>query len=253
MAKKTTIQEEFLLPSRGLLYGKPFDPTVKLRSMTVTEEMKRLAPSINPYKSMSEIIEDCLVTKLPISVYDLCLGDYTFLLHKLRIVTYGPEYNVQFACPKCGNVEKIKFNLDELKVNLIKDEKELDKLRTVTLPSNGSVVKLRFQTPRDLDNIQLKAKDMKENFPEMEGDPTLLLTLQSLIESVNGEPLSPITGLEELKKLPMMDTNVIAQTATKLNEKVGIDTAITLHCPNCGNDVNSQFRFTSEFFGPSID
>ena len=59
-----TIQEEYVLPSKGKLYNVPFDPTIKLRSMTVADEMKRLQVSDNPYKVMSEIIDDCLITKL---------------------------------------------------------------------------------------------------------------------------------------------------------------------------------------------
>ena len=36
-----TIAEEYKLPSEGKIYSVPFDPKVKLRSMTVQEEMKR--------------------------------------------------------------------------------------------------------------------------------------------------------------------------------------------------------------------
>ena len=87
-----TIQEEYSLPSKGMLYGKSFDPLVKLRSMTVAEEMKRLTATDYPYKNMSEIIDDCIINKLPISTYDMCLGDYQYLLHRLRVVTSGPDY-----------------------------------------------------------------------------------------------------------------------------------------------------------------
>ena len=77
----TTIQEDFSLPSKGLMYTTKFDPHIKLRSMTVADEMKRLQATERPYKVMTEIIDDCLVDKLPISSYDMCLGDYQFLLH----------------------------------------------------------------------------------------------------------------------------------------------------------------------------
>jgi len=106
MAKNITIKEDFSLPSEGRIYGKTFNPDVTLRSMTVEDEMKRLSPSKNPYKNMSEIIESCITSeKLPISVYDLCIGDYTYLLHKLRVVTYGANYPIRYMCPKCGSIE----------------------------------------------------------------------------------------------------------------------------------------------------
>ena len=56
----STIQENFTLPSKGLIYDQKFDPTITLRSMTVMEEMKRLSYNASEYKVMSEIIDDCI-------------------------------------------------------------------------------------------------------------------------------------------------------------------------------------------------
>lgn len=244
------IKEDFELPSKGMIYGKKFDPNFSLRSMTVEDEMKRLAPSQNPYKAMSEIIESCLVEKFPIPVYDLCLGDYTYLLHKLRVVTYGSDYNLRFTCPYCGNSETLTINLDDMKVN--EYTKDLKDMMTVKLPVTGYEIKLKFQTPRDLDKINREAKKMREDFPDMVGDPTILLTLQSLIESIDGEDIDPIMIKETLKKLPMKDTNVISQAATKLNLMIGVETNLHIRCNKCGGDIDTPFRYTSEFFGPTI-
>lgn len=246
-----TIQEEYSLPSRGLLYGKPFDPVVKLRSMTVAEEMKRLTATDNPYKAMSEIIEDCLVTKLPIPVYDLCLGDYQYLLHKLRVVTYGPDYSISVMCPFCGKFFDKTINLDELKVNEYQEGIEKDLL--VDLPVTGKQVELKFQTPRDLDKIDQKKRDMKKQFPEMTDDPTLLLNLESLVKSIDGKPVNPALIQNTLKNLPLKDSMKIMQRADKINRAIGVEMELVTECPNCKRDVHSTFRFTSEFFRPEID
>lgn len=246
--ENVTIKEDFSLPSEGAIYGKPFDPTITLRSMTVEDEMRRLSPSKNPYKNMSEIIESCMVEKLPISVYDLCIGDYTYLLHKLRVVTYGADYSIKFVCPNCGDIEKTTINLDKLKINKYKES--IKNLINIKLPTTGHEIKLRFQTPRDLDRIANEAQKMKEDFPDMVGDPTQLLVLQSLIAEVDGEPIDPIFMKETLKKLPMKDANLIAQKATKLNNSIGVDTNIKVHCNSCGADIDTPFRYTNEFFGP---
>ena len=74
--------------------GFKVNPNIKIRSMTTEEEMKRLGYTEQPYKMLSEIIDDCLVDKPGISTYDMCLGDYEFLLHKLRVVTYGSDYKI---------------------------------------------------------------------------------------------------------------------------------------------------------------
>ena len=76
-----TIKEDFTLPSHGKLYDTQINDNISLRSMTTLEEMKRLAPSEHPYKMMSEVIDDCLIDKPGISAYDMCIGDYQFLLY----------------------------------------------------------------------------------------------------------------------------------------------------------------------------
>ena len=251
MSSNVTIQEEYSLPSKGMLYGKPFDPVVKLRSMTVAEEMKRLTATEYPYRNMSEIIEDCLVTKLPLSVYDLCLGDYQYLIHKLRITTYGPNYPITAVCPFCGEIFDAVVNLDDLKVN--EYDESVDELMSFELPTSKRIVKLRFQTPRDLDRIDKRKKDLKKQFPDMKDDPSLMLNLVTLIDTIDNQPVNQATIEETVKSMPMRDVNLILQKSQKMNEKVGVDIMLNLHCTNCEHDVNLPFRFTNEFFRPEVD
>ena len=97
-----TIKETFTLPSKGLIYGQEINPKVTLRSMTTEDEMIRLSPSDSDYESSCELIDRCIEGEFPIKTYDLCLGDYQFLLTKLWLVTYGSEYKVVIQCPNCG-------------------------------------------------------------------------------------------------------------------------------------------------------
>ena len=108
-----TIGENYTLPSLGKVYNVPVNPEIKIRSMTTEEEMKRVVSVDQPYKNMSEIIDDCLLESPGISAYDMCIGDYQFLLHKLRVVTYGPEYQVVNTCTYCGHENEDVINLDE--------------------------------------------------------------------------------------------------------------------------------------------
>lgn len=113
---ETTIFENFVLPSGGAIYGTFVNPNVTLRSMTTMEEMKRLSPTDTPYKVMSDIIEDCMKPKPAIHVYEMCLGDYQYLLHKLRIVTYGPDYKMTVKCKDCGETTESIGNLESLQI-----------------------------------------------------------------------------------------------------------------------------------------
>ena len=247
---ESTIYETFTLPSKGMVYSQPINPTVTLRSMTTMEEMKRLGPTDAPYKVMSDIIEDCMQEKPEIHVYDMCLGDYQFLLHKLRIVTYGPEYKMLVECPKCGETTESIADLESLEVH--EWNESITELQTIVLPKSNRRLTLRFQTPYDLDEIAFanseRRKKTKQNI-----DYSLMFTLMSIIREVDGQKLNP-TQLEEfVKHLPNMDGNYILNRANQLNLAIGLNNTISLKCANCGEDMVSSFRITSEFFGPSID
>ena len=161
MIDYTTIKETFTLPSKGKVYGEDFPETITLRSMTTQEEMELLGPAENEYKKLCDIIDACMVDKYPISSYDMIMGDYEFLLHKLRVVTYGTDYNMVIQCPNCKRVVKSKTNLDDIEV-IEFDSKEIGN-REITLPQTKSVVKLSFQTPRMCDRVIAQAKEYKKN------------------------------------------------------------------------------------------
>ena len=247
-----SIAEEYTLPSLGKVYTQKIDPVVKLRSMTTEEEMKRLAPSDRQYKNLCEIIDDCIVNPIGISAYDMCIADYQFLLHKLRIVTYGPEYKTSSICPFCGAMTDSTINLDELDVKECSLE-DLNKLMDIELPKSKNKVRLILQTPRMIDDITLRNKELKRKSKGAAPDETLLLTLSSIITTIDGKYMDPVKKEDFIRNLPMMDTNYIMRHAQKLVESFGIDSSVVSVCSVCGLDYNSSFRFSSEFFGPSVD
>lgn len=259
MADNYIIAEEFTLPSHGLLYSVPVDPQIKLRSMTVRDEMKRLAPSNDGsiYKNMAEIIDSCLVKKPGISAYDMCLGDYQFLLHKLRIVTYGPEYNIECRCPVCGDRDEHVINLEDLSLSELTEFDEKEYL-TVTLPVCKKVVELNITTPRILDNIEREVtrvmKQRKKSGQDSGGldmDWHLLYQLVYAIKTVDGQKLSVTQKETFCDNLVGRDFNAIINALDKLDEKVGLGATLEVHCNSCGFDMTTSFRVTSEFFRPT--
>lgn len=247
-----TIANEYTLPSKGKVYDKEIKPNFKLRSMTTLEEMKRLNHSDKPNKNIAEIIDDCLVEPIGISAYDLCLPDFQYMLHKLRIVTYGTSYKLSSTCPWCGSNNINQVNLEDL--NLIEFNEELfGKYSEFELPASKKSIKLKMQTPRILDTIAAKVKDVRKKQPGFEGDPALLFTLEYLIDTIDDRVPEKFLIPEFLKKLPMLDTNYILKSAQKLNDLFGLDKSLEHTCSVCGLDYTGNFRTTSEFFGPSID
>jgi hypothetical protein len=242
----------FTLPSKGKVYNTEINPNITIRSMTTEEEMKRLSPQQDrPYRLLCEIIDDCLVEKPGISAYDMCLGDYEFLLHKLRVVTYGQEYKMNVQCPYCYVVGTETINLEHLAVNEYSEE--LDQYMELDLPYSKKHIRLRVQTPRILDDIVMRTRELKKKSPDMKGDPALIFTIMNLIDTIDGVRPDEVKLEEFVRKLPMGDTNRIIQYGEKLNSKVGLATQFEYECGVCGISHSATFRKTGEFFGPSVD
>ena len=248
-----TIAEHYTLPSKGKLYN-GCCPDVKLRAMTTEDEMRRLSPSDTPYRVLCDLIEGCIVdNKFTVSVYDMCLGDFQYLLHKLRVVTYGTDYPIRSICPYCGTPNSETISLDDMKV--IEFDESLFEDITFKLPVCGRVVKLKLQTPRDLDEISKEMAAYKVQFPDSPANVSLLFNLKHLIDTIDGKKLNSVQMDMFLRKLNMRDTNAILQRGAKITSKVGLDTTLEHKCVNakCGAQYTSTFRITNEFFGPTYD
>lgn len=245
-----TIGEGCELPSKGLIYNKPVNAHVELRSMTTRDEMKRQSPSTTPLKTLADIIEGCMIEKPAVHVYDMAFGDYEFLLHKLRIVTYGDDYRISLTCPFCGEELDTTVHLEELGVKEFNKEK-FESLRTITLPKSNHTVSLKFQTPRIAETIESLAKEYKRKTKSAEINFDLLSILINTIDTVDGEILDYGRLESFINTLPAMDMTKIINTLDELNSCVGVDNNFTVTCKHCGNDIKSFFRIGSEFFRPS--
>ncbi len=245
-----TIMEGYELPSKGKIYSDNVNPHVELRSMTARDEMKRLSPSSTPLKTLADIIEGCCIETPAVHVYDMSLGDYEFLLHKLRIVTYGVDYKVSLRCPDCGEVIETVAKLDQLSVREY-DEEEITQLQTFTLPKSNRLVTLNFLTPRMVEEMEVKVKDMKRRYKNATIDFETLVRLLTNIDLIDGEKKSE-TELENIiTNLPALDLQKILNNIDKLNQKIGLDNILYLTCPKCGEEVTTFFRFGPEFFRPT--
>ena len=248
---KYTIAEDFVLPSGGNIYEQAFDPHIKLRSMTIRDEMKRTSQSTSPHRNLCEIIDNCLVTKLPYSAYDLCIGDYEYLLHKLRVVTYGSDYKMIVGCPHCNNIYEAVVNLDDLKVKEFSKE-DLNTALKFKLPVSKREIEIRLQTPRIVDAIEQKVKEIKQK-EKVTYDPTALVTLQQCIAFVDGIKLSYIEQENFINQLSARDANFILNKIQKTTSMIGLDTSLDVTCSSCGGDIKTYFRFGPEFFRPTND
>lgn len=247
-----SISEQYVLPSMGKLYVPEIDPHITLRSMTTVEEMKRLAPSEFTYRNMCQIIDDCIIEELPLSCYDMCIGDYQYLLYKLRCVTYGSDYPMVHKCRYCGCETSETLNLEALPEKYF-DEKCLQYL-SFDLPVSKRHVSLNIQTPRMLDDVQEAVKERKRKQQGADKvDLTLVFLVCKLIKEIDGKVPNVVHLEEWVKQLPMKDVNTILAHADKLNTSIGIDTNLHVLCDICSIEYDTPFVPDAEFFRPSLD
>jgi hypothetical protein len=119
------------------------------------------------------------------------------------------------------------------------------------LPVSGDTVKIKFQTPRMLDEVEARTKEMKRKFRDAELEFNLLILLESVIDEVNGTKLDPLKAETYISKLPAKDMTKIVNNLDALNELIGLDTSLFIDCPNCNSEVKTFFRFGTEFFRPT--
>ena len=245
-----TLMEGYELPSRGKIYDVPVDSHVELRSMTARDEMKRLAPSTTPLKTLADIIEGCMIEKPKIHVYDMALGDYEYLLHKVRVVTYGENYKITTRCPECGETIETVAKLNSLDVKEF-DEDAFNALREFTLPASGKRVTLNFLTPRLVELMDTRAKELQRKYKSANIDFDTMTRLEVSINTIDGQKLGP-TDLDSLvNSLPSKDLVKILNSIDKLNQYIGLDNQLFLTCPKCQNEFINFFRFGPEFFRPT--
>ncbi len=247
MAADARIAETFTLPSKGKIYEEAVNPDIVLGSMKTKHEMLRLSASENSNKIMADIIDDCIDGNPGISSYDMCLGDFQYLMYKLRTVTFGPDYEMYGICPHCGSENYINVNLDELEIYEYDDE--LADLLDIKLPVSGNTITITLQTPRMLDLINRKTNEAKRRRKSNE-NAQLLYNLTTSIVTIDGEEPNPFTLEEFVKDLPMKDTNALLNRINAVNSKIGVQLDVDTACSECGKYFAAPFRIYSTFFRP---
>lgn len=241
------VTETYSLPSQGKIYSRQVNPEVQLTSMTTRHELLRLSPSEKSYENLAKVLDECIVNDIGISAYDLCMGDFTYLLYKLRAVTYGPELTFIATCPKCGKKHEIKVNIDELEAIEFSDE--IDKYRKFTLPKTKHEVELFLRTPRMLDDVLLESA---KKTPKGGVNQELIFGISAMVKSIDGNEPDRIV-LDWIRDLPMMDTNTILRYAEKLNSSIGVNETAEVFCPNCGNKYTTGVKVGPTFFRPAVN
>ena len=240
------------LPSSGKVYphDSPFHgiDAVEIRPMTAREEDILTSKAyLKKGTVISELIKSCLVER-SMNVLDLLSGDRNALMVAIRVTGYGPEYGVEIECPECGVKSQHDFDLAALPIRRLEIEPCVPGVNMFDfkLPYSGKVVKFKFMTGRDEEEMMQLGEKQKKLGLGSESNVTTSL-LYSIV-SVDGiEDRAKISGF--IKAMPARDSLAL-RNYMKDNEP-GILMRQETTCNSCGHTEEVNMPLGVTFLWPS--
>lgn len=243
-----TYETTITLPSGGRLYPEvpELAGPIVIRMMDTNDEKKIFGSTSEDM--ISTLIKDCVVN-IKFDPDILVSADRHYILMKLRIHTYGDDYHVEGVCPECGLQKEFKISLDDLTVYELPED--FVEPIEMTLPLSGTTVGIRVLRTDDAKKIRSRAKKMNKEMGVPAKEAEYMLRMARQIVTIDGKEVKPGEADKFVKEMKARDS---AYIKFKLDEtKLGYDDAITITCPECGEEYEVGFRMTGEFFRPRFD
>jgi hypothetical protein len=262
------------IPSNGIYYGWP-SRTVEVRAMGQTAEKvlanQRLAQS---GQSIDYLFRECVRYPDPnFDPMDLLVGDRMFLLYYLRGITHGNMYEFAMTCPnpQCGKSSTHSYDLNNLASTIRQADPSIgvEPYKVVLPYLSESIgrefwVGLRFLRGRDTNNMIAMRRTKKRAFaaPAIRAgksnpfkrqddapvDDTLTENLQLVIVSLMGvQDRVKINSF--VQRMHATDTAAIREWLREYSP--GIESTVTLNCPECGQEFTVELPLTESFFRPT--
>lgn len=248
------ITQEFTLPSKGLLNPDIPEGKIVQRCMMVSDQ-KFLASSKVENK-MTEMIKRTTVSPENIDVGALTITDSLFMLFKLRILSYGDIYKYRTVCPECGQKIDVELNLAELES--VELDKDYEKSLRVKLPRKEDTVVTRLITNNISDNISKEIRRARQK--NKEGIDEFVIRLSAQVSSIilqkpDKDGNKEITDIFDIRDYlsTLTDFDATAIESVLSSVEYGIVPTVPYTCNECGNEVELDIVFDTEFFRPKFN
>jgi hypothetical protein len=228
----------FQLPSRGALYKNGEltgqEGEVHVHPMSALAEISLKNPDLLfNGKALNQVFAECIPEiKKPTELYG---RDIDALMYFLRLVTYGPNFEVKVK-HDCADAKEHSYSVDIEK--LVQEIRFLDPTIATenfkTELPNGQVVKVH---PVKFDHMirLFQLNSGKQEFTSDDIKKNVVFNLTSLIDSVDGT--TDKKHIEEwVSKITTPYQNRITEAIEKTNEW-GPNQTVTLKCKDCGGDM----------------
>lgn len=177
----------------------------------------------------------------PVDWDGILQGDAWFLLHQLRVVTYGPEYEFTVPCGACHRSVRWTVDLTTLPVKRL-PEGSRQHVRTGepfshTLP-NGRAIQYRLLYLRDERALQQAVK--------ARGISLVLAALAQRVVSIEGIAEHRGSILQYLGDLDASDADGLREAFERVD--CGVETGLSVECEACGSTQEVNLPFVATFF-----
>jgi hypothetical protein len=211
-------ETEITLPSGQLVRVKPINFEV---------EKQMVSRQDAPEDTTDFILSKCVQGA---DLDSLLAIDATYILFKIREISYGPEYKFTLGCPACGSEQHFSVNVDKLPVERLEDLEPVTK----SLPILGKDIVVRRATRADKQWL--------------EDGEVLLDSLWRFVVSIDGQDRKDVIS-RVIPKLAAGDVDTIVAIATA--KDYGLQTSIRIRCNDCGHDGPIELPLTQGFFSVS--
>ena len=239
------------LPSQGHFYPatSPLaSGRVEIKYMTAREE--DILTSQNLIKKgivLDELLKALIVTP-GVQLDDVLICDKNAIFVAARRLAYGDKYDGKSACPKCGEENEVKIDLNEVKpkeFNFAAHPKGENRF-SFELPIAKKVIVYKLLTHKDEQAIDAELKGYQK--VAKSSSPEMTTRLKYMIVSVDGDETKSVI-------FKAVD-NMLAKDSMALRKHVrettpDLDMTFNFTCASCSHNERMALPLGVDFFWPS--
>ena len=233
------------LPSGGKLY-KNKKKNIKVAYMSTADENILTSPNLLSSGQFLEILINRKILEPDLRYRDLVEGDRNAIMLWLRATGYGNMYPIVIE-DEYGKPFETDVDLNEIKTVELKAEPDADGHFEFKLPVSGVVVKFKFLTVGEGEDIAEKVEYEVETL-KLPINNTNTYTLAKQLVSVNGDT-NPETIQSFSENMRVGDAKVLRDYIESID--CGVDLKITVGTPG-GGSVSTFLPLNLKFFWPNI-
>ena len=241
------------LPSKGWFYpqGHPLaSGKIEMKYMTAKEE--DILTSQNLIKQgvvIDKLLQALIVDKF--NYNDLLVIDKNALFIAARVLGYGKDYEVEVACPACGEKSRHTVDLTTFESKEIDFDRFTKGQNAVefTLPASKKVLTLKFLTHGDEKAIEDELKGLKKINSLTKVDSELTTRMKYVITAVDGNPDAVTSSF--VNNMLAVDSLALRKYLKEITPDV--DATFSYICPHCGHENEKiQVPIDVSFFWPGV-